>query len=109
MSDWMVSEITLRFAPVVIGMLAGRLCVGVLSWLPAVLEHQWQRDAQELLGLSPDQPLDLQVPGVSRPEIWIVQIGCAGLSLLVAAIRLVHLSTRHQLRKARAVMTQSVR
>ncbi len=51
MSDWMSSEITLGLGSITLGMLVGRLCAWVACWLPTLLEHQWQRDAREMLGL----------------------------------------------------------
>lgn len=53
MSDWMGSEITLGLGSIALGMLVGRLCARVACWLPVLLEHQWQRDARELLGNPP--------------------------------------------------------
>ncbi|WP_110968461.1 prepilin peptidase [Pseudomonas huaxiensis] len=83
MSDWISSEITLGLGSIALGMLAGRLCALVACWLPTLLEHQWQRDAREMLGLDVHKHSAPQLPRASRAEIWIVQIGCAGLSLMV--------------------------
>lgn len=83
MNEWMGADVTLALGTIALAMLVGRLCIWVASWLPAVLEHQWQRDARELLGLGLGTPIDLRLPGASRPETWIVQTGCAGLSLVV--------------------------
>ncbi len=83
MSDWMGSQVTLGFASVVIGMLAGRVCVWGAGCLPAHLEHQWQREARELLGLESQKPSDLQAARASLREIWTAQISCAALSFMV--------------------------
>lgn len=83
MREWMGAEVTLSLGTIALGMLVGRLCVWVASWLPAVLEYRWQHDARELLGLGLGKPLDLRLTGASRTEVWIIQIGCAGLSLVV--------------------------
>lgn len=83
MSDWMGSEITLGFASVVIGILAGRVCAWSACWLPAHLEHQWQRDAREVLRLDPEKPSDLQTTKAPSVRTWTAQISCAALSLVV--------------------------
>ncbi len=83
MSDWMSSEITLGLGSITLGMLVGRLCAWVACWLPTLLEHQWQRDAREMLGLDLHKHSTPQLPRASRAEIWIVQIVCAGLSLMM--------------------------
>ena len=83
MSDWMSSEITLGLGSIALGTLVGRLCAWVACWLPALREHQWQCDAREMLGLDLHKHSAPQLPRASRAEIWIVQIGCAGLSLMV--------------------------
>ena len=65
MSDWMSSEITLGLGSIALGMLVGRLCARVACWLPVLLEHQWQRDARELLGLDVDKhpaPIAQSIP-----------------------------------------------
>lgn len=92
MSDWMGHEITLELCSIALGMLVGRLCVWVACWLPSLLERQWQRDAHELLGLELSEHPASQQPKASRAETWIVQIGCAGLSLLVT----LHFGPPHQ-------------
>lgn len=83
MSDWMGSEMALGFASVVIGMLAGRVCAWGACRLPAHLEHQWQRDARELLGLDAQKPNDPQAATAPSREIWTAQISCAALSFVV--------------------------
>ncbi|WP_082437911.1 prepilin peptidase [Pseudomonas sp. NBRC 111129] len=85
MSEWMSSEIILWFATIVLGMLAGRLCVWIASWLPALLEHRWQQEAREILGLDTDthRISDSRLQGTSSLWLQAVQIGCAALSLVV--------------------------
>ncbi|HDS1770224.1 prepilin peptidase [Pseudomonas monteilii] len=83
MSDWMGSKITLGFASVVIGMLAGRVCTWGACCLPALLERQWQRDARELLGLDSEKHSDLQAARTPSRVIRAAQISCAALSLVV--------------------------
>ncbi|CAI8952840.1 A24 family peptidase [Pseudomonas soli] len=83
MSDWMDSEITLGLASVVLGMLAGRVCAWGACYLPTHLEHQWQRDAREILGLDPEKPNDLQPTTAPSRETWAAQIIGAVLSLVV--------------------------
>ena len=83
MSDWMGSTITLGFASVVIGMLAGRVCTWGACCLPALLKRQWQRDARELLGLDSEKHSDLQPARTPSRVIWTAQISCAALSLVV--------------------------
>ncbi|WP_252091357.1 A24 family peptidase [Pseudomonas sp. MWU13-3659] len=76
-------ELALKFGSIVIGMLAGRLCAWSACWLPALLENQWQREAQELLGLDVDKPYDLRPARFSPRKIWLAQISCGALSLMV--------------------------
>ncbi|WP_425928624.1 prepilin peptidase [Pseudomonas sp. NyZ201] len=83
MSDWMSSEITLGLGSIPLGMLVGRLCAWVARWLPALLEHQWQRDAREVLRLDPEKPSDLQAARAPSLRTWTAQISCAALSLVV--------------------------
>lgn len=79
----MGSQVTLGFASVVIGMLAGRVCALGACCLPEYLEHQWRRDAREILGLKPQKPNDLQVARAPSRVIWTAQISCAALSFMV--------------------------
>lgn len=82
MSDRMTVELTLLFGGVVLGMMAGRLCAWGASRLPAILEHQCQEDARELLGLESAKRQELRLTAPSRSEVWRVQIGCAVLTLV---------------------------
>lgn len=82
MNDGLGVELTLLSGGVVLGMMAGRLCAWGASRLPAILEHQWQEDARELLGLESAKRLELRLTEPSRSEVWRVQVVCAVLTLV---------------------------
>lgn len=87
MTDWTTMATTdgvLLLGSSVLGVLAGRLCAWIACWLPPLLEDQWHRDAQEVLGLPLDKTQDSRPPAASRLKPWIVQIACSALSLVVA-------------------------
>ncbi|MBF8791628.1 prepilin peptidase [Pseudomonas monteilii] len=81
-----MGDTPLRFAAIVLGLLAGRLCVWVASWLPAVLAEQWQRDARELLGANAVPTGGRQSAGNPGSDVWKVQVTCAALSLVVSVV-----------------------
>ena len=85
MSDWMGSEITLGCGSIGLGLLAGRLCAWIAHWLPRHLEHQWQREARELLAQS-QVTVASHAPRtriISKAHPQRVQLGCAALSVVV--------------------------
>jgi leader peptidase (prepilin peptidase)/N-methyltransferase len=80
-----IGETPLWLAAIVLGMLAGRMCVWIASWLPTVLANQWQREARELLGMNIEPTGERQSAIYPGSAVWKVQITCAALSLLVTA------------------------
>lgn len=70
MSDWMSSEINLGLGSIALGMLVGRLCTWVACWLPILLQHQWQRDAREMLGLDLHEHSTSQLPSDATGITW---------------------------------------
>lgn len=85
MIDWEIHSGLMLTGTGLLGLVAGQLLTHVAHQLPITLEHQWQREAQEILGLDKEVtcPLKHCSHDTSRSRGWVVQIGCAALSMVV--------------------------
>ncbi|MGJ3439066.1 A24 family peptidase [Pseudomonas sp. Je.1.5.c] len=85
MIDWEFHSGLMLTGTGLLGLVAGQLLTHVAHQLPISLEHQWQQEAREVLGLGKEVTC-LPKHGshdTSRPRDWVVQIGCAALSMVV--------------------------
>lgn len=85
MIDWGFHSGLMLTGTGLLGLVAGHLLSHVAHQLPIPLEHQWQREAQEILGLDKEVtcPLKHCPHDTSRSRDWVVQTGCGALSMLV--------------------------